>query len=209
MSLRDTERFFSQARVVPVLTPSSVTGAVELSRVLFEAGLRLQEIALRTSCSLEALAALNASLPGLLLGAGTVLNPEQGAAAIRGGARFLVSPGTTPALLQFAADCQVPFLPGVATVSDIMQLEACGCTVAKLFPAEPLGGTLYLRALSAPLPRMRFCPTGGIDARRAREYLTLPNVLAVGGSWMAPEALIAQGRWDEIRRLAEEAASLQ
>jgi 2-dehydro-3-deoxyphosphogluconate aldolase / (4S)-4-hydroxy-2-oxoglutarate aldolase len=208
MSFRDNQSYFSQARVVPVLTPSSVEAGVAVSRVLFEAGLPLLEITLRTACGLETIAALRQSLPALLLGAGSVLTPEQGEAAIQSGARFLVSPGCTEALLTYAADCSVPFLPGAATPSEIMRLQAVGCDVVKLFPAQSLGGIAYLRSLAGPLSAMKFCPTGGIDTRLAREYLQLPNVLAVGGSWMLPDALLIESRWAEIRQLAAAAAAL-
>jgi 2-dehydro-3-deoxyphosphogluconate aldolase/(4S)-4-hydroxy-2-oxoglutarate aldolase len=119
-----------------------------------------------------------------------------------------VSPGTNDALLQFAADCRVPFLPGVSTVSESMRVLALGCTAAKLFPADLLGGVAFLRSVAAPLPSMKFCPSGGIDSKAAPDYLRLANVVAVGGSWMAPAELVRQNRFTEIRQLAEEAASL-
>jgi 2-dehydro-3-deoxyphosphogluconate aldolase/(4S)-4-hydroxy-2-oxoglutarate aldolase len=208
MSLNENEAYFSQARVVPVLTPESVASAIAVSRILFDAGLRLQEIALRTECGLEAMAALARELPQLTIGAGSVVTPELGEAAIGAGARFLVSPGTSDRLLQYAADCRVPFLPGVATVSESMRVLALGCTAAKLFPADLLGGVSFLRSVAGPLPSMKFCPSGGMDANVAPGYLRLGNVIAVGGSWMAPAELIRQNRLAEIRRLAEEAASL-
>jgi len=207
LSFTGNETFFSQVRVIPILTPATVESGVAVSRVLFEAGLRLQEITLRTGAGLATIAALRRELPELIVGAGTVLTPEQGDAAIQGGARFLVSPGTTEALLSFAADCAVPFLPGVTTVSEMMRVLAGGCTVAKLFPAEALGAG-FLRAVAGPLPSMRFCPTGGIEAGSAPAYLRLANVLAVGGSWMVPNELIDQKRFADIRRLAEEAVAL-
>jgi 2-dehydro-3-deoxyphosphogluconate aldolase/(4S)-4-hydroxy-2-oxoglutarate aldolase len=208
MSLKENEEYFSRARVVPVLTPESVAGGVAVSRVLFEAGLRMQEITLRTEWGLDTIAALTRELPGLIVGAGSVFTPELGEAAIRAGAGFLVSPGTHDTLLQFAADCRVPFLPGVSTVSEAMRVLALGCTAAKLFPADLLGGAAFLRAVAGPLPFMKFCPSGGVDARIAPDYLRLANVLAVGGSWMAPAELIRQNRFDDIRQLAEQAASL-
>lgn len=208
MSFFENETCFSQARVIPVLTPLTTESGVTVSRVLFGAGLRMQEITLRTRAGLEAIAALRHELPELIVGAGTVLTPQQGEAAIKAGALFLVSPGTTENLLQFGANCNVPFLPGVATISEMMRVQVLGCTVAKLFPAELLGGTVFLRSLAGPLPAMKFCPTGGIDARLAPDYLQLANVLAVGGSWMAPQALLTQSRWLDIRHLAEQAAAL-
>jgi 2-dehydro-3-deoxyphosphogluconate aldolase / (4S)-4-hydroxy-2-oxoglutarate aldolase len=208
MSLKENEAYFSRARVVPVLTPESAASGVAVSRVLFEAGLRMQEITLRTEWGLDTIAALTRELPGLIVGAGSVVTPELGEAAIRAGAGFLVSPGTNDTLLQFAADCRVPFLPGVSTVSESMRALALGCTAAKLFPADLLGGAAFLRAVAGPLPFMKFCPSGGVDARIAPDYLRLANVLAVGGSWMAPAELIRQNRFDDIRQLAEQAASL-
>jgi 2-dehydro-3-deoxyphosphogluconate aldolase/(4S)-4-hydroxy-2-oxoglutarate aldolase len=209
MSFADNDNCFSQARIIPVLTPRSVDSGVAVSRVLFEAGLRVQEITLRTAAGLETIAALSRELPALITGAGTVLTPQLGEAAIQMGARFLVSPGTTEALLRYAANCIVPFLPGVTTVSEMMRVQTLGCTVAKLFPAQHLGGVTFLRSLSGLFPAMRFCPTGGIDASLAPEYLGLANVLAIGGSWMAPETLVVQNRIENIRRLAEQAASLK
>ena len=208
MSFAENEGFFSRARVIPVLTPQSIESGMAVGRVLFESGLRLQEITLRTGASLEVITTLRRELPELIVGAGTVLTPRQGEAAIEAGARFLVSPGITDELLRFAVDCNVPFLPGVATVSEMMRVQARGCTVPKLFPAQLLGGTAFLRSLAGPLPTMKFCPTGGIDANSAPGYLQLPNVLAAGGGWMVPDTLIAQNRWADIQHLAEQAAAL-
>ena len=198
----------SAARVIPVLTPTTVTTGVAVSRILFEAGLHVQEITLRNPSGLQTLSALRRDLPELVVGAGSVLTPRLGGDAIQAGAQFLVSPGTTEMLLQFAVDCGVPFLPGVASVSEIMRVQALGCELAKLFPAQALGGIGFLRSVAGPLPAMKFCPTGGIDPRLAADYLALSNVAAVGGSWMAPEELIDQGRFDDIRRLAEQAMAL-
>ena len=208
MSLKENEAYFSRARVVPVLTPESVASGIAVSRVLFEAGLRMQEITLRTEWGLETIAALTRELPGLIVGAGSVVTPQLGDAAIQAGAHFLVSPGTHDALLEFAADCRVPFLPGVSTVSESMRAMALGCRAAKLFPVDVLGGAALLRAMAGPLPAMKFCPSGGIDARVAPDYLRLANVIAVGGSWMAPADLIRQNRFADIGKLAKEAAAL-
>jgi len=208
MSLKENEAYFSRVRVVPVLTPDSVASGVAVSRVLFDAGLRMQEITLRTEWGLQTIAAVTQEIPGLIVGAGSVVTPALGDAAMQAGARFLVSPGTDDRLLQFAADCRVPFLPGVSTVSESMRVLALGCTAAKLFPVDVLGGVTFLRSIAAPLPSMKFCPSGGIDAKVAPDYLRLGNVLAVGGSWMAPAELIRHNRFTDIRVLAEEAASL-
>jgi 2-dehydro-3-deoxyphosphogluconate aldolase/(4S)-4-hydroxy-2-oxoglutarate aldolase len=208
MSLKDNEAYFSQVRVIAVLTPESVASALALSRVLFDAGLRMHEITLRTEWALEAIAVLTRELPGLIVGAGSVITPELGETAIHAGARFLVSPGTNDALLEFAADCRVPFLPGVSTVSESMRVLALGGTAAKLFPADVLGGIAFLRSLAAPLAAMKFCPSGGMDAQVAPGYLRLSNVLAIGGSWMAPAELVRERRFAEISQLAQAAAAL-
>jgi 2-dehydro-3-deoxyphosphogluconate aldolase / (4S)-4-hydroxy-2-oxoglutarate aldolase len=208
VSFAENEVFFSKSHVIPVLTPQSVDEGVAVSRALFEGGLHLHEITLRTPAGLQTIAALKKETPGLIVGAGSVLTPEMGQAAIAAGASFLVSPGTTEALLDFAAACGVPFLPGVGSVSEAMRLLAMGCTMAKLFPAEPLGGVRFLQAISGPLRSMKFCPTGGIHAANALEYLKLANVTAVGGSWMAPNDLVKAKDFLGIRRLAEQAASL-
>ncbi len=168
---------------------------------------KLQEITLRHPRGFKAISAIKHETPGILIGAGSVLTRQQGEQAIAAGAQFLVSPGCTEELLQFAVDCSVPFLPGVATVSEIMRVQALGCDVAKLFPVQMLGGAVFLRALSGLLPFMKFCPTGGIDASLTPDYLALANVLAVGGSWMAPSDLVGQSRFSEIRRLGEQAAA--
>ena len=199
---------FSAARVIPVLTPSTVATGITVSRVLFEAGLRTQEITLRNPSGLETIKALRRDLPELVVGAGSVLTPRSGEDAIQAGAQFLVTPGITEALLQFAVNCGVPFLPGVASVSEIMRVQALGCELAKLFPAQALGGVGFLRSIAGPLPSVKFCPTGDIDAGLAADYLALTNVTAVGGSWMAPKELFDQGRLADIRRLAEQAAAL-
>jgi 2-dehydro-3-deoxyphosphogluconate aldolase/(4S)-4-hydroxy-2-oxoglutarate aldolase len=208
MSFAQNATYFSTTRVIPVLTASSVSTCTEVSRVLFESGLRVQEITLRNSFGLETVAALRSQIPELTVGVGSILTPRQGEQAIAAGAQFLVSPGSTEELLQFAVNCSIPFLPGVATVSEVLRVKELGCDVAKLFPAQILGGTVFLRSLSGPLPFMKFCPTGGIDASLAPQYLALPNVVTVGGSWMAPSNLVSQGKFSEIRGLGELAASL-
>jgi 2-dehydro-3-deoxyphosphogluconate aldolase/(4S)-4-hydroxy-2-oxoglutarate aldolase len=208
VSFAENERFFSRSRVIPVLTPQSVEEGVGVSRALFEGGLRLHEITLRTAAGVATIAALRKEIPDLVVGAGSVLTAELGQAAIAAGASFLVSPGTTDALLDFAAACSVPFLPGAGSVSEAMRLLARGCAMAKLFPAEPLGGVRFLQAIAGPLPAMKFCPTGGIGGQNAPDYLKLANVAAVGGSWMALADLVKAKDFSAIRRLAEQAASL-
>jgi 2-dehydro-3-deoxyphosphogluconate aldolase/(4S)-4-hydroxy-2-oxoglutarate aldolase len=204
----DLTSLLARTPVVPVLTVESVGTALPLARALVEGGLTVLEITLRTPGALDVIRALAGEVEGVAVGAGTVLTPEKYRAAERAGARFVVSPGATPALLDAAAASPVPFLPGAATASEVMRLLEQGYRCLKFFPAEPAGGPAYLQALAAPLPEARFCPTGGIDAERARDYLALPNVLCVGGSWLAPRDAVAAGDWPRITGLARAAATL-
>lgn len=199
----------TRAAVVPVLTLDDPAQGVEVARALVRGGLSLLEITLRTPASLEALRRIAAEVPNAIVGAGTVRTPEQGAAAISAGARFLVSPGMTPALIEAAQMWSVAFLPGAATASEAMALASLGYQTLKFFPAEPAGGIAYLKALAAPLPDISFCPTGGITAATAGNYLALPNVAAIGGSWLAPQQAVTAGDWDRIAQLAGEAARLR
>jgi 2-dehydro-3-deoxyphosphogluconate aldolase / (4S)-4-hydroxy-2-oxoglutarate aldolase len=192
--------------VVPVLTIDKVEYAVPLARALVDGGLNVLEITLRTDVAIREMVR---GVPGAVIGAGTVLTPDQGASAMAHGARFLVSPGMTPRLIEAAAAWPVPYLPGVATASEAMALADMGYRVLKFFPAEPAGGTAALKAIGAPLSDLVFCPTGGIDAAKAPGYLALPNVAAVGGSWVAPAKAVAAGDWAAITALAREAARLR
>ena len=198
-----------KAVVVPVLTIDRVEQAVPLARALVAGGLNVLEITLRTPTALEAIREMVRGVPGAIVGAGTVLTPEQGASAMANGARFLVSPGMSPRLVEAAETWPVPFLPGVATASEAMALADMGYRALKFFPAEPAGGTAALKALGAPLADLVFCPTGGIDAAKAPSYLALPNVAAVGGSWVAPAKAVAAGDWGGITKLAAEASRLR
>ena len=155
-----------------------------------------------------AIAAIAREMPQVIVGAGTLQRAADVAAAVHAGARFLVSPGTIPELAAAALASELPYLPGVATPSEVMAARALGLCLMKLFPAEALGGTEFLRALAPVFPGVAFCPTGGINERQAAEYLALPNVPLVGGSWMAPKDAIAAGDWPRIRRLAERAAAI-
>ena len=195
--------------VVPVLTIDRVETAVPLARALAAGGLRILEVTLRTPIAVEGLRRIANEVPEAVVGAGTVMTPAQGQEAVAAGARFLVSPGITPRLIQSADIWRVPFLPGIATPSEAMALADLGYRVLKFFPAESSGGTATLKALAAPLQGTLFCPTGGIDLDKARRYLSLPNVVTVGGSWVAPASAIAAGDWDAITRLAREAAALR
>ena len=199
---------FRGASVIPVLTIEREEDALPLARALAEGGLHVIEVALRTPAATAAIAAIARELPHIIVGAGTLQRAADVAAAVHAGARFLVSPGTIPELAAAALASELPYLPGVATPSEIMAARALGICLMKLFPAEALGGTGFLRALAPVFPGVAFCPTGGIDERQAAEYLALPNAPLVGGSWMAPEDAIAAGDWPRIRRLAERAAAI-
>jgi 2-dehydro-3-deoxyphosphogluconate aldolase / (4S)-4-hydroxy-2-oxoglutarate aldolase len=199
---------FRGTAVIPVLTIERERDAVPLARALFEGGLGLIEVALRTPVAAASIAAITRELPHIIVGAGTLQRAADVAAAVHAGARFLVSPGTTPELAASALATELPYLPGVATPSEIMGVRALGICLMKWFPAEALGGVTYLRALAPVFPGVAFCPTGGIGEREAADYLALPNVPLVGGSWMAPKDAILSGDWPRIRRLAERAAAI-
>ncbi|HEX3864242.1 MAG TPA: bifunctional 4-hydroxy-2-oxoglutarate aldolase/2-dehydro-3-deoxy-phosphogluconate aldolase [Stellaceae bacterium] len=199
---------FRGVAVIPVLTIEREQDALPLARALFEGGLGVIEIALRTPAATAAIAAIVRDLPHIIVGAGTLQRAADVAAAVQAGARFLVSPGTTAELAAAALSTELPYLPGVATPSEIMAVRALGVCQMKVFPAEALGGVGFLRALAPVFPGIAFCPTGGIDERAAPDYLALPNVPMVGGSWMAPKDAVMAGDWPRIRRLAERAATI-
>ena len=197
------------APVVPVVIVDDAASAVPLARALVAGGLPVVEITLRTDAALDAIAAVAAEVDGAIVGAGTVLSADQWQAAEKAGARYMVSPGASPNLLAAARDSAVPLMPGAATASEAMRLLEEGYTIQKFFPAEPAGGTAFLKALASPLPTVRFCPTGGIGAANAGNYLALPNVICVGGSWVAPSEAIAAGDWARIEALARDATGLR
>jgi 2-dehydro-3-deoxyphosphogluconate aldolase/(4S)-4-hydroxy-2-oxoglutarate aldolase len=199
---------FRGISVIPVLTIERERDAVPLARALFEGGLSVIEVTLRTAAAPSAIAAIARELPQVVVGAGTLLRAADIATAVHAGARFLVSPGMIPELAAAALSAELPYLPGVATPSEVMAARALGICVMKLFPAEALGGTAWLKALAPVFPGVAFCPTGGIDETGAAEYLALPNVPMVGGSWMAPKDAIAAGDWRRVRWLAERAAAI-
>jgi 2-dehydro-3-deoxyphosphogluconate aldolase/(4S)-4-hydroxy-2-oxoglutarate aldolase len=199
----------SAAPVVPVLTIEDRATAVPLARALIAGGLTALEVTLRTPASLDCIRAIAGEVEGADVGAGTVRDGKALAAAVAAGARFLVSPGAGPRLIEAAADSPVPFLPGVATAGEAMALAERGHSVLKFFPAEPAGGIAYLKALAAPLPDIRFCPTGGIGPKNAALYLALANVICVGGSWVAPAEALAAGDWTTVERLAREAVAIK
>ncbi len=195
--------------VIPVVTIDRADHAVPLARALLAGGLNVVEITLRTPVAIDAVRAIIAEVSDVVVGVGTVTKPLDITHAVDAGADFLVSPGTPAALAQALADAPVPALPGCATVSEAMTLAAMGFPVLKFFPAEPSGGTRWLRAVAEPLPDIRFCPTGGVNGDNAAAYLELKNVLAVGGSWVAPAEAIAAGDFEAITARARVAAALR
>ncbi|MFD5282866.1 bifunctional 4-hydroxy-2-oxoglutarate aldolase/2-dehydro-3-deoxy-phosphogluconate aldolase [Streptomyces rubrogriseus] len=196
------------APVVPVVVVDHLADAVPLARALVAGGLPAIEVTLRTPVALDAIRAIAAEVPDAVVGAGTVVTAEQVAEVVAAGARFLVSPGWTDALLEAMRGSGVPFLPGVSTTSEVVALLERGVREMKFFPAEAAGGTAYLKALAAPLPQARFCPTGGITPTSAPQYLALSNVGCVGGSWMLPKDAVAGRDWARVEALAREAAAL-
>jgi len=193
------------ARVVPVITIERVEDAVPLARALVAGGVRTLEITLRTAAAVAAAEAIIAQVPEAIVGIGTVLTPMDLARAKALGAKFALSPGATPDLLDAAAEGDLPFVPGIATASELMAALARGFSIYKFFPAQQAGGIPALRALGGPFPQARFCPTGGIGEANAAEWLAEPNVIAVGGSWLCPTADIRAGNWDKITGLARRA----
>jgi 2-dehydro-3-deoxyphosphogluconate aldolase/(4S)-4-hydroxy-2-oxoglutarate aldolase len=202
------QALFRGISVIPVLTIERERDAVPLARALCEGGLSLIEVTLRTPAAPAAIAAIGREVPQAVVGAGTLQRAVDVGLAVRAGARFLVSPGTTPELAAAALASDLPYLPGIATPSEIIAVRELGISFMKLFPAAPLGGVALLRALAPVFPGIAFCPTGGVDAASAADYLALPNVPVVGGSWMAPKDAVAAGDWPRIRRLAEAASAL-
>ncbi len=202
-----TEAVCRRAPVIPVLVIEDAATARPLAEALVAGGLTALEVTLRTPAALEAIRAM-AEVAGGMVGAGTLLTPEDVRAARAAGAGFGVSPGATDRLLDAAEAEGLPILPGAATATEAMALLDRGYSVQKFFPAGSIGGAPALAALAAPLPQIRFCPTGGIGAETAPDYLRLPNVLCVGGSWVAPKPMVAAGDWAGITRLAAAAAGL-
>jgi 2-dehydro-3-deoxyphosphogluconate aldolase/(4S)-4-hydroxy-2-oxoglutarate aldolase len=196
------------APVIPVIVVEDAAQARPLAEALVAGGLPVLEVTLRTPAALDAIRAM-AEVEGGVVGAGTLLRPEDVAAAKDAGALFGVSPGATDELLDACEAADLPLLAGVATVTEAMRLLARGYDVAKFFPAEANGGAAALRAFAGPLPQVAFCPTGGVTLANAPDYLALPNVLCVGGSWVCPPGLMREGRWDAVERLAAEARQLR
>ena len=201
------EELLGSTRVVPVITIDDAGSAVPLAEALVAGGLQVLEITLRTEAGLESISRIAAEVPDTVVGAGTVTTPQQLLDARNAGARFIVSPGCTDSLAHAAAEAGGAFLPGAVTASEVLRLLELGISLMKFFPAETSGGIAALKALGAPFPQVRFCPTGGIDLERAPDYLALANVVCIGGSWMVPANLIEQRDWKAITALAAEATS--
>ena len=196
------------AVVIPVLTIERLGDAVPLARALVAGDVRVLEVTLRTPVAIEAARAIMAEVPEAVVGIGTILNADDLARAESLGASFGISPGATPDLLKAAAASGLPFVPGIATASEVMQALAHGFNLLKFFPGEQSGGIKALRALAGPFPEVRFCPTGGIGEANAAAWLAEPNVVAVGGSWLCPSADIRSGNWDGITAMCELAMKL-
>ena len=199
------ETLLRRAPALPVLTIERLEDAVPLARALVRGGLPLLEVTLRTEVALAAITRIAAEVEGAVVGAGTIVRPRDLEAAARAGARFAISPGATAELLAAGVAAGIPYIPAIATASELMAGLDLGYRCFKFFPAESAGGVAALRSFAGPFPEARFCPTGGIDAAKAPNYLALPNVLTIGGSWMVPAKAIAAGAWEEIEGLARAA----
>jgi 2-dehydro-3-deoxyphosphogluconate aldolase/(4S)-4-hydroxy-2-oxoglutarate aldolase len=195
--------------VIPVIVLEDAGQAVPLARALVSGGVRALEVTLRTPAGLPSIRAIAQQVPEAVVGVGTLTQPDEFAAAREAGARFAVSPGFSPTLVEAARSSGLPWLPGVMTPSEVLAARAAGLCQLKLFPAQPAGGVAMLKALYGPFPEVVFCPTGGITPDSAPEFLALPNVACVGGSWLTPTAAVSAGDWSTITRLARQASALR
>jgi 2-dehydro-3-deoxyphosphogluconate aldolase/(4S)-4-hydroxy-2-oxoglutarate aldolase len=195
------------APIIPVLVVHDIAHARPLAEALVAGGLPVLEVTLRTPIALDVIAEM-AKVTGGYVGAGTLVTPDDVVAAKEAGATFGVSPGATDMLLQACEDNELPLLPGAATASEAMRLLERGYDMLKFFPAEASGGVDVLKGIGAPLPQISFCPTGGVNPQNAGKYLSLPNVVCAGGSWVAPSELVQAGQWDQITELARAASQL-
>ena len=195
-------------KVMPVIVIDDVADAVPLAKTLLANGIRTIEITLRTPAALDAIAAIAGQCPDMVVGAGTILTPALAQASADAGARFVVSPGCTDAVVKGCHDAEVPLLHGASTVSEMMALAEQGFEIIKFFPAMAAGGPNFIKSLASPLPHLEFCPTGGITEATAPDWLSLPNVPCLGGSWIAPAKLINDGDWDAIGAHAKAASAL-
>jgi len=205
----DALELMQVAPVIPVIVIDDLAHAVPMARALCEGGIRVLEVTLRTPPALDAVRAIAREVPDAIVGVGTVTNASQFAEAKDAGARFAVSPGFTPELAFAARGAGMPLLPGVMTPADVISALGHGFRQLKFFPAQQAGGIAMLKALGGPFPEVRFCPTGGISVETAPQFLALPNVVCVGGSWLTPKDLLAKGDWAGVNALARAAAGLK
>lgn len=201
------DKFLRLSPVMPVVTVSDAAIAAELARALVRGGIRVIEVTLRTPAALRAIEVIAREVPEITVGAGTVLSAADLRASAQAGASFAISPGATPALLAAGASGPIPYLPAVATASELMTGLAAGYRCFKFFPAAPAGGIAMLNCFGGPFPEARFCPTGGISQATVKSYLDLPNVLCAGGSWLTPADAVSRKDWSVIESLASKAAA--
>jgi len=201
------EQILTSGPVVPVIVINKLEHAVPLAKALVAGGVRVLEVTLRTACAVEAIKAIAKEVPDAIIGAGTVLNPEQLAEVTAAGAQFAISPGLTEPLLKAANAGPIPLIPGISTVSELMLGLDAGLREFKFFPAEANGGVKALQAIAGPFPQVRFCPTGGITPNNYRDYLALKSVLCIGGSWLVPAEALESGDYARITKLAQEAVA--
>lgn len=202
------EQALGGARVIPLLTVDHPRDTVPVARALLAGGLAVVEVALRTGGAMAAIGAIAEQVHGMTVGAGTVLDASAVREAKDAGAAFIVSPGLSAEVVAASADAGLPCLPGVTTATEVMRAHGMGLELLKFFPAEAAGGIGLLKALGGPFPHVRFCPTGGVTQANAADYLSLPNVFAVGGSWLTPRAAVSANEWDHVTALARDAARL-
>ncbi|GAA9271553.1 bifunctional 4-hydroxy-2-oxoglutarate aldolase/2-dehydro-3-deoxy-phosphogluconate aldolase [Helicobacter pylori] len=195
--------------IVPVVVIENIKDAVPLAQSLIEGGVHIIEVTLRSSCALEAIELIAKNVPKMRVGAGTILNPTQLEQAQNRGAEFLISPGLTIKLLEYAKKKDMPLIPGVSSSSEVMQALELGYSALKFFPAEYCGGVKLLNAFNGPFKGVKFCPTGGISADNMHSYLNLENVLCVGGSWLTPKNLIQNKEWDKITEICKRSLALR
>jgi 2-dehydro-3-deoxyphosphogluconate aldolase / (4S)-4-hydroxy-2-oxoglutarate aldolase len=207
-SIREIRDIMAISPVIPVLTVERLEHAVPLAEALIRGGLRVLEVTLRTACALDAISAIRAAVPDAIVGGGTLTRVRDFRDCAAAGAQFAVTPGLTASLVTAAAQAGFPLLPGIMTPTELIAARTAGFAACKLFPAQQAGGVGMLKALGGPFPDHVFCPTGGVSRANAAEYLALPNVLCVGGSWITPPAALAAGDWATVESLARDAAAL-
>ncbi|MHA6799045.1 bifunctional 4-hydroxy-2-oxoglutarate aldolase/2-dehydro-3-deoxy-phosphogluconate aldolase [Bounagaea algeriensis] len=205
----DSTDLLELSPVVPVVALDDTAAAAPLANALLRGGITTIEVTLRTPAGLPSIERIAREVPGVVVGAGTVTEPGQARRAVDAGARYIVTPAATDRLLDDVAATGLPYLAGVSTASEAMRVAERGVSAMKFFPAGPSGGVPYLKALTGPLPHLRFCPTGGVTADNARDYLALPNVGCVGGTWLTPKESLLSGDWATVESLAAQAAALR